>query len=263
MQLTYVPLLAEQRDLYRRPRDMKRFKAYLYLTIDFESLSARRPTLAMNLMARDHVAHFLDALIALGAEQVGEAAMREADLALKASPGAYQVALVVCDDIGGGWTNRFACEYAERLAGPPPTRPTSYDWIVGTLWVSETPTPNLVREQVLTALYRQAYVREHGQAETLGDLLRQEGRVMARSGCTKPMLDPDDLEYTRAVLEPLLVESDMRTAIQALFGDEAGATLGFPPLGLTNHAGLALALHDARADDGRRAIEAVSHSSFP
>ena len=49
------------------------------------------------------------------------------------------------------------------------------------------------------------------------------------------------------VLTPFLDEDDMRTAIECLFGDAAGATLGFTPHGLTPWAGLALALHDARS----------------
>jgi hypothetical protein len=40
----------------------------------------------------------------------------------------------------------------------------------------------------------------------------------------------------------------MRTCIECLFGDEAGSTLGFTPLGLSPWAGLALALHDAKPD---------------
>ena len=40
---------------------------------------------------------------------------------------------------------------------------------------------------------------------------------------------------------------DMRTAIECLFGDAAGRTLGFTPCGLSPWAGLALAFHDARA----------------
>ena len=39
---------------------------------------------------------------------------------------------------------------------------------------------------------------------------------------------------------------DMRTAIECLFGDAAGRTLGFTPRGLSPWAGLALALHDAQ-----------------
>lgn len=49
------------------------------------------------------------------------------------------------------------------------------------------------------------------------------------------------------MLLPHLGAEDMRTSIECLFGDEAGRTLGFTPRGLSPWAGMALALHDARA----------------
>jgi hypothetical protein len=245
MHLTYVPLLHDQRELYRRPRDLKRFRAYLHMTLDPAAGRVRLPTLGMNPMAKGHVAAFLDALLALDADAVGAAAAREAEPGLRGVPGSYRVALVVHDD-RGGWTNRFGCEYAERLAAPPPPGQAYLDWVVGTLWASEPPAAGLVREQVLTALYRVAYTHAHGPARTLRDLLAQEGWVMARAGCGGPALDPEELEYTRQVLEPFLAADDMRTGVECLFGDAAAATLGFTPRGLSPRAGLALALHDAR-----------------
>ncbi len=77
-------------------------------------------------------------------------------------------------------------------------------------------------------------------------MLAQEGQVLAEACCTAPSLDPEDLEYTRAVLVPFLDATDLRTSIECLFGDEAGRTLGFTPRGLSHWAGLALALPDAR-----------------
>src|SRR5438874_1480882 len=74
------------------------------------------------------------------------------------------------------------------------------------------------------------YWQRHGPARKLRDRLAQEGHIMALAGCTGPVLDADD----------------MRTAIECLFGDAAGRTLGFTPRGLSPWAGLALALHDAR-----------------
>ena len=73
---------------------------------------------------------------------------------------------------------------------------------------------------------------------------------MARAGCDSPVLDPEDLEYTRHVIAPFLDATDMRTGIECLYGDAAGATLGFTPQGLSDRAGLALALHDARSAYG-------------
>jgi hypothetical protein len=76
--------------------------------------------------------------------------------------------------------------------------------------------------------------------------MTQEGAVLAAAGCTAPTLEPDDRDYTRGVIEPFLDATDMRTAVECLFGDAAGATLGFTPRGLSPWAGIALALHDAR-----------------
>ena len=70
---------------------------------------------------------------------------------------------------------------------------------------------------------------------------------MALAGCGGPILDAEDIAYTREVLIPYLDAEDMRTCIECLFGDAAARTLGFTPRGLSAWAGMALALHDARA----------------
>src|SRR5262249_5394923 len=120
-------------------------------------------------------------------------------------------------------------------------------WVTGVLWSSEVPSARAVREAVLTAAHRLAYVHSHGPARTLRDMLAQEGQVMAMAGCTGPVLDAEDLAYTREVLAADLDAEDMRTAIECLFGDAAGRTLGFTPRGLSPWAGIALALAEARA----------------
>jgi hypothetical protein len=249
MDLTYVRLLEQERELYRLPRGSTRFQAYLRMTLDYTTLRVRVPLLVMNPAAREHLAEHLDTLLASDAEGVAERAMQEAVPHLADVPGTHRVALVVPDDLKGGWTNRYACEYAQRRCAPPPPGQAYLDWICGLLWVSESPSSEAVREEVLTALYRVAYIHRHGHARTLRDLMRQEGHVMAQAGCSRPSLDAQDLEYTRWVLEPFLDATDMRTAIECLFGDTAGRTLGFTPQGLSHRAGLALALHDALANE--------------
>lgn len=247
MNLTYVPLLRELRELYRRPRDLRRFKAYLHLTLDVAAGRVKLPTLNINPMAGEHVARCLDALLALDADDVAEAAVREAGPVLAGVPGSSRVALVVCDD-RGGWTSRPVLEYQVRLMAPGPPGQAYNDWLTGTLWAADPPSAAGVREAVLTTLYRVAYVHEHGRAQTLGELLGQEGWVMARAGCTGPVLQPEEIRLTRAVVGPLLTAdaTDLRTAVECLYGDAAARALGFTPRGLCDGAGLALALHDAR-----------------
>jgi hypothetical protein len=173
-------------------------------------------------------------------------------------PGDFKVGLVVCDDLMGIGTNRYEYEFAFRFGpahlpsgGVQHSRWLKDVWLTGVLWSSEPPSERAVREGILTAAHRVAYMHQHGPARTLREMLAQEGQVMARAGCSGPTLDAEDIAYTREVLIPYLDADDMRTCIECLFGDEAGRTLGFTPRGLSRWAGLALALHDAGSNPTR------------
>src|SRR5262249_34673514 len=120
-------------------------------------------------------------------------------------------------------------------------------WVVGILWTSEAPSQRAVREEVLTAVHRAVYIHRHGLAKSLSSMMAQEGEAMALAGCVEPALDPDDLAYTREVLEPLLKATDRATIMACLFGDDAANAFGYRPQGLSRRAGLALALDQARA----------------
>jgi hypothetical protein len=254
MNLNYVPLLPLQRQIQGLPRDYARFQEYLRQIMNAERTGpALTPLLLANPMAKEHVTALLDALLALDADGIAARASAEVSGRLEHVPGEYDVGLVVVDDLKGGWTNRYAAEFTIRFqSGPPPERPprwmTTRPWVYGVLWSSEPADEKTVREAILTAIHRMAYVQHHGLAQTLRARLAQEGHVMAAAGCTTPTLDADDIAYTREVLEPFLDADDMRTTIECLFGDAAGRTLGFSPRGLSPCAGLALALHEARAD---------------
>ena len=78
---------------------------------------------------------------------------------------------------------------------------------------------------------------------TLGDALAQEERIARAGGTTLAPLDPDEAEYTRAVLADLLGASDFPTLFAALMGDAAARDAGYTPLGLSDRAGWRLAAH--------------------
>lgn len=244
MNLEWVPLLEVQRDLQRLPRGMERFREYLRVMLNEDGDNLRLPPLvAMNPMGRDHVAAVVDALLALDAESVAREALTQALPRIADVSGEYKVGFAVADDVLGGWTNRYASEFASLAANQATLK---RGWLAVVLWASEPPTIRMVREAVLTVVYRTAYLHRHGRARTLREMLAQEGEALALAGCTEPSLDDDGLEYTREVIAPFLDADDMRTAIECLYGDVAGRTLGFLPRGLSHCAGLALALHDAR-----------------
>jgi len=239
-----VRLLQIQRDLYRMPRGMDRFQAYLRTMVDANTGDLELPLSAMNPMAKDHVPALLDRLLELHADEVGEAAVAMAREEMKDVSGQFKVGLVVSDDLHGGWTNRYTSEFSHRFEESALYK---RGWIVGVLWSSEMPTETAVRDEVLTAVYRAAYIQRHGLAKSLGTMLAQEGQAMAMAGCLEPALDADDLAYTRDVIEPLLDATDRATLIACLFGDGAATALGYRPQGLSARAGFALALHQARS----------------
>lgn len=243
MQLQYVPLLEIQRELYDLPRGVERFREYLQTMIDPATKDLKLPLVAMNPMGKDHLPTFLDTLLAIDADGEASRATESAAKTLLADPGAFKVTLVVSDDLKGGWTNRYTSELGHRFHERPMYR---RGWITGILWTSETYDAQLVKEETLVSIYRAAHIVRHGCAETLREMLEQEGDAMARAGVSRPVLDADDLEYTQQVLEPYLDRSDQGSAIAALFGDDAARQLGYRPLGLSPRAGLALARHVGR-----------------
>ncbi|MGH7599302.1 MAG: hypothetical protein ACREOI_23330 [bacterium] len=262
MNLEYVPLLQVQRNLYNLPRGFERFREYLRTMIDPDSGDLKLPLVAMNPMGKDHLPLFLDKLIELNADGEAARATTEVQSVLKVEPGEYKVCLVVSDDLRGGWTNRYTTEFDHRF------RQKAYykrGWIAGILWTSETYIPAQVREEVRLCLFRAAYIQRHGYARTLGEMLAQESYAMSQpalpgplgrpetarqalrmADSTTPTLDPDDLAYTREVLASYLDKIDQPTLIAALYGDAAAHQLGYPPLGLSPRAGLALALDNAK-----------------
>ena len=242
MTLTFVPLLRVQRELYAMPRGMERFREYIRTMTDAETGDLALPLVAMNPMGKDHVPALIDDYLALGAEQIAEQAVQSVTAKFDAS---YRVALVVSDDLKGGWTNRWASEFSHRIEYAAITK---RGWLVGLLWTSDPASEQNVRDAVLTSIYRAEYLQTHAAPTTLGEMLDQEGYAMARAGCTTPQLDDDDLAYTRSVIKPHLGATDRATVIACLFGDPAAKALGYPPQGLSERAGLALALSTARTE---------------
>ncbi len=232
-----------QREIYAIPRGMARFREYLrVMTGGRDDDVDLMPLVIANPMAKDHVIARLDTLLTMNADGIAAHAIAEAATKHEGIEGEFKASLVVADDAGGGWTNRAASEFGTRFElGPSIKR----GWVSGVLWSSEEPNERLVREAILAAIHRTAYILQHGPARTLSDMLAQEGHAMSAADCQGPVLDPDDLAYTREIITPFLNADDKRTCIECLFGDAAGRTLGFTPRGLSDRAGLALALADA------------------
>jgi hypothetical protein len=259
MNIEFVPLLQTQRDLYSLPKGPERFRAYLKTMVNSDGTDVRLPPLvAMNPMGKAHLPALLDSLLAMEAEATAAHASADAASHLAGVAGNFKLGLVVADDLMGGWTNRYFSEFFHRFEGPSGYK---RGWMSAWIWSSETPTLQAVREEVMGVIFRAACVLKHGAAVSLTDMLAQEAHVMAMAGCSEPSLDAPDLDYTREVLQPHLGATDLPTLIPCLFGDAAAHALGYPPQGLSQRAGLALALSNAQL--GARHSDSVSTIDNP
>lgn len=250
--LTYVPLLKIQRQLYDVADRRERFATYLRTMFNDDGSDLElAPLVMMNPMAKPHVAALLDALIAMDADGAAANAVANVAHVIADLPGDYRAALVIADDLKGGWTNRYACEFQIRFGQPeqplqgPAHSVRRNSWICGVLWSSEEAATLTAVRPILMAIHRLGYVHRHSRATTLAARLAQEGAVMACAGYEFPEISAEEIAYSRQVIAPFLNEADMATTISCLFGDAAGKTLGFAPLGLSYNAGLAVALEDA------------------
>ena len=132
--LTYVPLLKIQRELYDLADRRERFATYLRTMFNADGSDLELAPLAMmNPMAKPHVAALLDALIAMDADGAASDAAALTAPVLAELPGDYRAALVIADDLKGGWTNRYAYEFQIRfgqpeqpLAGPGASRSAKF-----------------------------------------------------------------------------------------------------------------------------------------
>lgn len=242
IQVEHVPLLQVARNLHDIPRGMARFQEYLRLIVgeatdDIEIV----PLVGMNPMGREHVAARLDEWLALSGDEAAAEMLHEAAGELAHLTARFRHGLVVADDVMGGWTNRYTSDMGARFYAPSALK---RGWLTTILWVSEPATLTHLRQAVRATLYRALSIQRHGPAQSLRQMMSQEGNVAHFAGATL-RLDAEDIAYSREVLQPYRSSTHHGECMAALYGDTAAHEVGYTPLGLSPFAGLEVALADA------------------
>jgi hypothetical protein len=241
--ITYLPVLRILRDLYLEPRDMQRFHRYV-ATLTGGTDDVVLPIGVANPMARPEVVARIDELLALGADELAAEAAASAQTRLAEVQLEVEIkaTLVLADDVGGGWTNRFTTEASVRF---PRRGALKRPFATALTWTSELPSAAQIREEVLAAIYRVAYQQRHGLPTTLLAMREQEGLAGVFAG-TRPGLVGDYLERARAIEFTAAPGKEAYPEIFAWFyGDAAAEQLGYRPLHLPARAGFDVAVADA------------------
>jgi hypothetical protein len=245
MDVAFLPTLGVFRELYARPRDRARFRAYIW-QLTGGTGDVVLPIVAANPMAKGHALDTLAALEAVRAEEVAAAAAGEAARRLAAVDARLRVALVVVDDVAGGWTNRHMTDAAHRIQCLDEVK---RGFASVYCWTSEAARAERIREETTAAIYRALYVRRYGVPRTLGEALEQEGLVAAFAAATWPVLPCEEIERARGVLDARRASSHYPTIFACMYGDEPARKAGYDAVGVAEWAGLAV----ARDEERRRA----------
>jgi hypothetical protein len=251
MNVSYLPVLQVLRDLYAQPRDMRRFREYIaQLTGGGEDVVL--PIGVANPMAREQALARVEELLAMGAEEIGAAAADEAAQRLTdVQTVQIKASIVVADDVGGGWTNRYTTEAMVRFPGRGALK---RPFATALVWTSERFSAELLRQEVLAAIYRVAFQQRCGLPGSLGERMQQEG-LAARFAGTAATLPSSELERARAIIAALGEDPPYPAVFAALYGDAAAEELGYRPLGLPPRAGFEVAV--AQAGDPLAALRSA------
>ena len=152
MKVTYLPVLAVLRELYLQPRTMRRFRAYVETLTGAGSGDVVLPIGVANPMAKEHALTRIDQLLAQGSETIGAAAARLAEARLAPVPVSIEIkaSIVLADDVGGGWTNRYTTEAMVRF---PSRGALKRPFATALVWTSETTsTTDQLQAEVLAAI---------------------------------------------------------------------------------------------------------------
>ncbi len=240
MKLEFVATLEKLLEVYRVPIGQARFDAYIAATVggaQSRADLALLPLVSANPMAKADVHAALETWLELGVDMATQKIVQSLTPVWSLDV-AYKVGLTLLDDQKGGWTNRFLNDWEFRF--PSKTNP---DWIVVPLWVSETPSFEILEVAIRAAVARVIWQLQHGLPQTLLEMLYQEGFAQSFAGL-KPTLETDDLEYSRMVIAPFLQSVEKPVQFACLFGDAAAREVGYMALGLSAFAGFDVALAD-------------------
>jgi hypothetical protein len=244
MKFVAEPMLKTLLEVYRVPPGKDRFDAYINATIAGATRAqdvACPPLVMANPMAKDHANQQLEVWLELGAEEELARILEEANQAFSKLEFEkfVHVGLTLVDDLKGGWTDSILTDWSLRFP-----EKINLSWVCVPLWTKYPQTLEILRTNTKMATARFVWQAQHGTAVTLREMLAQEGFAQAFAGA-KALMPREDLAYTQAVLEPLLENTDKPTLLAALYGDDAAKRVGYPALGLSDDAGLELALATA------------------
>jgi hypothetical protein len=223
MTFELLPVLDLMMDFYQKPIGNNRFQEYLKILRGNTKDDLVMPISGFNPMAKDHVFDKLVALKTLDVERVMRDVLDRLNEKMKGkNERNFKVVFNVCDDLLGGWTNRYTTDFDSKFKI---NALINRQFCTPIFWSSEPYNVDLIKQRTIEYALRTIHWLEKSKPLSLREHVEQEQFVIQNSTVFKQI--PQLEKYKEFYLEHS--ESDNYLLIFNFFyGDEASQLLGFP-----------------------------------
>ena len=236
MQFELLPIIDLMLDLYAKPRSVERFNDYLKLLQGDKKGELAMPISGFNPMARVHVLQKLSDLEALNAEQLVQEILLEINkqFADTENKDCFKVAINICDDLLGSWTNGFTTDFDSKFKLNALVNRqfcTPIFWTSEEYLIDDEYSTKLIKERILESVYRTIYWCSHSKPKTLKEHFDQE-RFVAQYAKDKYLYTDLDIQFLKQFYEQHQESEDYHLIFNFFYGDNASDSLAFPCFGI-------------------------------
>lgn len=223
MTFELIPVLDKMAEFYEKPANFNRFKDYLKLLTGNTDNDLELPIGAFNPMAKEHVLQKLNELRDLKAEKIASETFKVLNQELKnvSHTKKFKVVLCLSDDLKGGWTNRYTCDYDSKFKL---NALIARNFCTPIFWTSENFDAELIKQRIREYCYRTLYWLDKPKPTTLLDHVLQEQFVADKAGPNKSA--SIDHKFLSKFFDEYKSSEEYPILFNFFYGDNASVSLG-------------------------------------
>jgi hypothetical protein len=223
MTFELLPILNTMIALYQKPLSSDRFQEYLKILSGFSKDDLVTPIGGFNPMAKGHVLDKLNELKNLNVEAIMQDVLMDFNQKkwLK-NEKTIKVAFNLCDDLKGGWTNRYTTDFDSKFNFNALLK---RQFCTPIFWSSEPYNVDLIQKRTLQYALRTVHWMQKPLPTTLREYVEQEQFVA--HNCL-PFSDIPQLKTLNDFYIKHSESNSYHLIFNFFYGNEASELLGFP-----------------------------------
>lgn len=231
MTFELLPVVDTMLELYQKPLNPERFKAYLALLEGGKKGELNLPIGGFNPMAKPHVIEKLNELKLIDAEDIITKSLVRINkkTSLNYTEFTIKVALNLADDTAGGWTNKYTTDFDSKFKISALVKRS---FCTPFFWTSESFTVELIRQRTEEYVYRTLYWLQNPKPKTLADYVKQETFVTHNTRRIETKIDEKTAKQRHDFYYQNAASEDYSLIFNYFYGDMASQSLGFSTFGL-------------------------------